>query len=424
MTILRATTHKVAVACVVMATGAVLTGCGNNGGGASDGTSVIGVAAPLSGEAAVFGGAVDSITRAVVNHVNERGGINGITFEVVSEDEKFNAEDGVRAVTKLINKDNAQFIVGPTSSTFMATLSQAERSEVAIASPYAGIVEYDDQANPYTFRTIGPDTFDGLAVAKNIWDNGFKTLSILYENSDSARSTSSWLEDYYTKLGGTVVAKVAYNGGQSSYLPEVRSAFEPKPDMVFLAGSVEPAIPIVREWARLGIPGKWSFIAELTYPVLLNEVGAQYLEGAYGQSAFAADSPAVAGMRDVLIEEYGEEKGMAIAQQPTAAMAYDAIVSGLLAMAAGGAATGTAIADNLHNVTDSGGTPVFSLDEGLELLAKNERVDYQGASGPVDFSSTNTAAPDYGVYQVVDGKWQVVKRYTGVEISDLAEELG
>ncbi|AWK72551.1 hypothetical protein CBI38_14250 [Rhodococcus oxybenzonivorans] len=422
MKVLRTTAGKVSVACVVMATGAVLTGCGN-GGGASGGTTVIGVAAPLSGEAAVFGGPVDSITRAVVNHVNKRGGINGTTLEVVSEDEKFNAEDGVRAVTKLINKDDAQFIVGPTSSTFMATLSQAERSEVAIASPYSGIVEYDDQANPYTFRTIGPDTFDGLAVAKNIWDNGIKTLSILYENSDSARSTSSWLEDYYTKLGGKVVAKVAFNGGQSSYLPEVRSAFEPQPDMVFLAGSVEPAVPIVREWARSGLPGKWAFIAELTFPVLLDEVGAQYLEGAYGQSAVAADSPSVAGMRDVLVEEYGVEQGAAIAQQPTAAMAYDAIVSGLLAMAAGGEATGTAIAENLHNVTESGGTPVFSLDEGLDLLARDETIDYHGASGPVNFNSTNTAVPDYGIYQVVDGKWQVVKRYTGTEINDLAEEL-
>jgi neutral amino acid transport system substrate-binding protein len=194
--------------------------------------------------------------------------------------------------------------------------------------------------------------------------------------------------------------------------------------MVFLAGSVEPAIPIVREWARSGTPGAWSFIAELTYPVLLDGVGPQYLEGAYGQSAFAADSPAAAGMRDLLIEEFGEVEGTAIAQQPTAALAYDAVVSGLLAMAAGGEATGTAIADNLHAVTDSGGTPVYSLDQGLDLLAKDEKIDYQGASGAVDFNATNTASPDYGVYQVVDGKWQVVKRYTGVEINDLAEELG
>lgn len=412
------TARKLSVMAVVVASGAALMGCGDG-----DGAAVIGVAAPLSGEAAVWGGPVDSMTRAVVEHVNKLGGINGTKLKVVSEDEKFNAEDGVRAVTKLINSDNAQFIVGPTSATFMATLNQAERNEVVIASPYAGMVEFDARSNPYTFRTVGPDTFDGLTVAKNLWDRGFKTVSILYENVDSARSTSNWVDSFYTKLGGKVVAKVAFNGGQTSYLPEVRSAFEPEPDIVFLAGSVEPAVPILREWARLGLPGKWSLIAELSYPVLLKEVGAQYLEGAFGQSAMSADSPAIAGMRKLLTEAYGEQKGNEIAEQPTAGLTYDAIVSGVLAMAAGGQATGVAIAENLHKVTDPGGKPVYTLDEGLELLTRGEKIDYQGASGPVDYTPTNTATPDYGVFQVVDGKWKVTQRYAGTELYDLAEEL-
>lgn len=415
----RATAFKASVGFVAIASGTALAGCG----AASDGSAVIGVAAPLSGEAAAYGKPVDQITRAVVNHVNERGGVGGAKLKVVSEDEKFNAEDGVRVVTKLINKDGAQFIVGPSSSTFMATLTQAKRNEVAIASPYAGIVEYDDKANPYTFRTVGPDTFDGLAVAKNLIDRGFKTLSILYENADSSKSTSTHLEKFYTQLGGNVVAKVAFNGGQSSYLPEVRKAFGPKPDIVFLAGSVEAAVPIVREWARQGIPGKWSFIAELTYPVLLEEVGGKYLEGAYGQLPAASESPAVDGMRDLLVAEYGEKKGAAIAKEPSAATAYDAVVSGVLAMAAGGKADGAAIADNLHKVTDPGGTPVFTLDEALDLLAEKKKIDYQGATGPVDFSKSNTSAPDYGIYQVVDGKWSLTKRYTGVEINKLSEGL-
>lgn len=106
--------------------------------------------------------------------------------------------------------------------------------------------------------------------------------------------------------------------------------------------------------------------------MLLDEFGPPYLEGSYGQSAFAAESPAAAGMRDLLIEEFGEEEGSAIVQQPTAALAYDPVVSGLLAIAAGDEATGAAIADNLHAVTDSGGTPVYSLDEGLDLQVNDE----------------------------------------------------
>jgi neutral amino acid transport system substrate-binding protein len=389
-----------------------------------DNTAVIGVASPQSGEAAVWGGPVDTITRAVVKDMNKLGGIKGTKLRVVTEDEKFNAEDGVRVVTKLINNDHAQFILGPTSPTFMATLGTAKRNKVAIASPYSGIVEFDQKSNPYTFRTVGPDTFDGLVVAKNIWDQGFKTLAILYENSDSAKSTASWVKQSYTKLGGKVVDETPFSAGQSSYLPEVQKTFKNKPDMVFLASSSEAAVPILREWARMAVPGHWSFISELTLPDLLQQVGASRLEGAFGETPIAADSPAVKQMRDLLAASYGAKKADEIMAIPTAGTSYDAIVAALLAMYAGGEATGSAVAEHLHEVTDSGGTPVYSLAEGVKALKKGEKIDYQGASGPVDFSKTGTAASDYGVWQVVGGKWTVVHRYSGKELFDLAKSVG
>lgn len=410
-------THRLSVAATGIVAAVSLAAC------SPDNTAVIGVAAPQSGEAAVWGGPVDTITRAVVNELNELGGIDGIKLKVVTEDEKFNAEDGVRAVTKLINSDNAQFIVGPTSSTFMATLGTAERNEVAIASPYSGIVEFDQKSNPYTFRTVGPDTFDGLTVAQNIWDQGFRRISILYENSDSAKSTSGWVEQAFTNLGGEVVAETVFSSGQSSYLPEVRATFDESPDLVFLASTIEAAVPILREWARMDIPSRWSFISELTLPALLEQAGPKLLEGAYGETPVSADSPAVDQMRELMVEEYGEKEGEEIMVVPTAATSYDAVVTALLAMYAGGEATGSAIADNLHTVTDPGGTPVHSLAEGIEALDDGKTIDYQGASGPVDFNDTGTAAADYGVWQVVDGEWKVVHRYSGDELFDLADTV-
>lgn len=389
----------------------------------SDSTAVIGVASPQSGEAAVWGGPVDTITRALVNQLNGLGGIDGVKLKVVTEDEKFNAEDGVRAVTKLINNDDAQFIVGPTSSTFMATLGTAERNNVAIASPYSGIVEFDQKSNPYTFRTVGPDTFDGLTVAQNIWDQGFRRISILYENSDSAKSTSRWVEQAFTNLGGEVVAETVFSSGQSSYLPEVQATFKKSPDLVFLASTIEAAVPILREWSRMDVLGRWSFISELTLPALLEQVGAAPLEGSYGETPVSADSPAVEQMRELMVEEYSEQEAEEIMAVPTAATSYDAVVTALLAMYAADEATGSAVADNLHTVTDPGGTPVHSLAEGVAALDDGKTIDYQGASGPVDFNDTGTAAADYGVWQVVDGKWKVVHRYNGDELFDLADTV-
>jgi len=409
------TRRSIATVSAGLALAAGVAGCSSDGD-----TAVIGVASPQSGEAAVFGVPVDKITRAVVKEFNELGGVDGTELKVVTEDEKFNPEDGVRAVTKLINSDNAQFIVGPTSATFMATLGKAERSEVAIASPYSGIVEFDQKSNPYTFRTVGPDTFDGLTVATNMWDQGFKKIAIMYENSDSAKSTSMWVKDAFTKLGGEVVEETAFASGQNSYLPELQKTMADKPDIVFLASSVESAVPILREWARMDVPGRWSFIAELAVPSLLEQVGAEALEGSFGETAIGADSPAANHLRELLVDEYGEKKAEEIFTAPGANSSYDAVVAGLLAMYAGGEATGTSIADNLHAVTDPGGVPVHTLSEGIDALDDGKTIDYQGASGPVDFSKTGTAPADYGVLQVVDGKWKTVEHHTGKELFDLA----
>lgn len=397
-----------------------LSACGGSDG-SGGGTAVVGVAAPLSGEAAVFGEPVDRITRAVVNEVNRAGGIDGTQLKVVSEDEKMNPEDGVRVVNKLVNKDGAQLILGPTSGTFMATLGFAERNQVMIGSPYSGIVEFEDKGGNYTFRTAGPDSLDGMTVAKNFQAQGYDRIAIMRENTDSAESTSRWLTKYFEAGGGKVVETVAFNAGQSSYLAEVRRAFQQQPQAVFLAASAESAVPILREWKRLKLGGTWSLISELTNDAFVKEVGKDILEGSFGQLSLSAeDSPAGKEFERLLVAEYGED-GEELTGAPGAAQSYDAAVAAALAMVAGGEATGTAINDNLQKVSNAPGVKVSTFAEGKRELEAGNDIDYVGASGPLEFNDSKTAAPDYGVFQVKGGKFVPIERYTA---SQLLKESG
>ncbi len=401
----------VGAGCAVLALGA----CGSDGG-SGGGTAVVGVAAPLSGEAAVFGEPVDRITRAVVNEVNRAGGIDGTQLKVVSEDEKMNPEDGVRVVNKLVNKDGAQFIIGPTSGTFMATLGFAKRNQVMIASPYSGIVEYEDKGGDYTFRTAGPDSLDGMTVAKNFVAQEYDRVAIMRENTDSAESTSRWLTQYFEADGGKVVETVAFNAGQSSYLAEVRRAFQQRPQAVFLAASAESAVPILREWKRLELGGTWSLISELTNDAFVKEVGKDILEGSFGQLSLSAeDSHAGKEFERLLVGEYGDE-AKALIGAPGAAQSYDAAVAAALAMVAGGEATGTAIDENLEKVSNAPGVKVSTFAEGKRELEAGNDIDYVGASGPLEFNESKTAAPDQGVWQVKDGTFVPIERYAAAQL--------
>jgi ABC-type branched-subunit amino acid transport system substrate-binding protein len=399
---------------------------GGGGGEASGGggTAVIGVAAPLSGEAAIFGDPVDKTVRAAVKEVNDLGGINGTMLEVVTEDEKFNPEDGVRVVNKLVNTDDAQAIIGITSGTLMATLDYAKQNEVMIISPYAGIVEYEGKGGDFTFRTVGPDSLDGMSIATFLYDQGIRKIALMHENTDSAESTSRWLGQFFQGFGGEVVDTVTFNAGQGSYLAEVRRVWENEPELVFLASTAEPAVPILREWFRLGIGGKWSFIIELSNDEFAAEAGPEVVEGSYGQiTAAATDSPAFQHMMESLEATY-PGKGEEIGNAPAAAQDYDAMVVTALAMLAGGEATGTAVNENYQEVANPPGTVVYSIEEGKKELEAGNDIDYQGASGPVDFNESGTAAPDYAILQVTDGHFDVVEQYPSLDLFERLAEVG
>jgi branched-chain amino acid transport system substrate-binding protein len=61
----------------------------------------------------------------------------------------------------------------------------------------------------------------------------------------------------------------------------------------------------------------------------------------------------------------------------------------ILAIAkAKGEATGAAIKDNVRKISQGGGVKVDNAVEGLKLLAQGKEVNYEGASGPCDFTDT------------------------------------
>ena len=51
-------------------------------------------------------------------------------------------------------------------------------------------------------------------------------------------------------------------------------------------------------------------------------------------------------------------------------------------------ATGTAIKDNIRKISQGSGAKVDNAVDGLKLLAQGKEINYEGASGPCDFTET------------------------------------
>jgi branched-chain amino acid transport system substrate-binding protein len=85
-------------------------------------------------------------------------------------------------------------------------------------------------------------------------------------------------------------------------------------------------------------------------------------------------------------------------------MAYDMMVVLALAMeAAGPNATVAQINAKIRDVANPGGTAVSTFAEGKALLARKQKINYEGASSKLDFDAFGDVSPDFGVYVIEKG---------------------
>ena len=78
---------------------------------------------------------------------------------------------------------------------------------------------------------------------------------------------------------------------------------------------------------------------------------------------------------------------------------------------AAGSNRGVDIAPKIREISGSGGEPVSDVCQGLALLKQGKKIDYQGASGNVDFDEFGDVVGSYDVWQVTpEGKIKVIDR--------------
>jgi branched-chain amino acid transport system substrate-binding protein len=148
------------------------------------GPIVIGAIAPLTGDGAAYGLPVQAVANIAVEKVNEDGGINGRTLEVIWEDGKCNGADASGATQKLINVDKVQVIYGGfCSSETLGAAPLAEEAGVILISPGSSSPDITN-AGDYIFRNYPSDAAQGAIDAGIAEDLGLKKIGMLTEEND------------------------------------------------------------------------------------------------------------------------------------------------------------------------------------------------------------------------------------------------
>jgi branched-chain amino acid transport system substrate-binding protein len=398
----------VAAAALVLA-----TGCGDDsesGPAAAEGDSIkLGLLTTLSGGLEREGSSWRAAVEMAVAEINAAGGVLGQEVELLIADTGTDPERAEAAAAGLRDRGVVAFI-GPiiSSSTLRVAAQVAVPASLPLISPASTAGEISGLADAdLVWRTAVSDVFKGKIVARYAHDTGSRRAAVLFLDNSFGRGLADEFSVAFTELGGQVVSRVSFpelSGAQIEefdYRPNVDEAMREEPDLLYVISLTEDGVKIViAADANVSAEYQPRLVSEMSPDEsLLSVIGV--FEGLLGIEQKAFDSPG----RTAFVENYRRLYDSEPAQ--FAGATYDAVYLWALAAQQAGVTAGEGVVAQLQAVS-SGGTVVHAgqFGEALRLLASGADIDYEGASGSIDFDAKgDVASGTFRVWQVENGAY-------------------
>ena len=364
----------------------------------------IGVLIPLTGGTSEFGATMGKAAQLAAEEINAVGGVRGRKIEVIIDDDQSNPEAAVRAARKLIDVDKVIAICGTYASSVtsaVAPLCWESKTMLMTASGADSITALPHQG--YIVRSSPTSSLQGTRIAEFAVEHGAKNVVFLVPQAPFAQLYIDVITNVVGKAGGKVMG-IIYEDKKASYRTEVDRALKANPDAILMGGYVPDSAVILKDLFRAGYDKPRIGLSFGINPKTLEAVPNEVSEGVYSLVPTASvNSQAykrlVSKMKVEALDAYS-------------CQVFDHINLVALALTrASGDATGTAIRDNVKQVShDAQGKVVDSAVEGMKLLASGSRVNYDGASGPLEFAENGDVKGVFFRYeQIKAGKIIVTK---------------
>jgi branched-chain amino acid transport system substrate-binding protein len=244
----------------------------------------IGFQVHRTGIGSAYGRWYDRTTMAAVKRINDMGGINGRSVEIVAEDDGTDPKRGAEVVEKFASQHNCDIAFG-TLFSHVVFGSAPRAGELKL--PYFVVSEGHHVAsgklNRYTLQPGITDVKSQVqAMAPYIGANLGKKVTMIYPDFAFGHDHRDFFSEAIEREGGTVVAKIAVPPAETSftkYFPKI-----PRDTDVVYHVMVGPAVlTFVKELGEFFGPNKpeiFGFIDSLEATDLASP-GLEFLEGTY-----------------------------------------------------------------------------------------------------------------------------------------------
>ena len=397
---------RVRLSMTLVAGAALLAACSSGGAGGGSGAITFGVLHPFTGAYASVGEAALQGVTVAMTEINANGGIMGRKLQVVHADTLGDPVDAVPAAEHMIASNHPVGIIGPGG----LEIGSVERILDGDHIPFefeGGDTAFDNTTDPMLWRDSPSDLQEGVAMALYALQHGYKKAAFMMSTITTAQDFIPYIEGAYKAGGGTIVANESMTPGLTSYRTEVLKVVQAHPQVIF--SQIEPPTAAV-------MTQNFKQIDNLAIPIIASDTSAaaewiKAVTPAVANKAVVsaegatASSPANPVFMQYFKKDYPGQQPLA-----SATYSYDATIALALAIDKAKSTSGTVYAKDIPLVTSPPGTTVYSYAQGLAGIKAGKKINYDGASGNMDYNQFHNV---FGPYQLVKSNLAGVEQVVG-----------
>jgi branched-chain amino acid transport system substrate-binding protein len=260
-------------------------------------TIKLGISAPMSGAAAIWGLGMEWLSKQAAQSINDAGGVKvggkSYKFEVIALDNKYNAAEGTKVAQTLLNRDDIRYIVGSVGTAPVMALQSLSERKGALLFTTAWGSSIKGPKFPLTFTQINTpaEVIPPLYAYIKQQHPNIKTVAILNPNDATGKETEVVARKVWEVLGVKVVSSDWYERGTTEFQPIAAKMAGQKPDVIDLGTAPPPDAGVVfRETRVLGWNGV-KVVAAGTSAEAMMKVGGDAVEGVFMGLSADYDGP-------------------------------------------------------------------------------------------------------------------------------------
>jgi branched-chain amino acid transport system substrate-binding protein len=371
-------------------------GCGGGGGGdaqpvapppaggaGADGVLTLGYVLPQTGQLAFLGPPQIEAARYAVSQINEAGGVLGQPVpELVGGDESDQAAVAQQSADRVLTVGVDALIGAAASGMSLAIIDRVTGAEVVQCSgsnTAPNFTDYNDGG--YYFRTAPSDALQGPILAETILADGHGQVAVVARADDYGVGLAEATAQALQEAGATVVLNETYDPNAQNFDALVQQIRGAQPDAVVVV-AFEEGTQILQGLIEAGLG-----------PDTTGIYGADGLRSEELPELVAPGNPAaLAGMKGTAPASAANEQFLTNLRQfapdlvevQFAPQVFDCVNVIALAAAVAGTDDPTVFSDEIVGVTKDG-TKCSTFVECQQLVADGQDIDYDGASGPLEF---------------------------------------